>query len=284
MFTKHTSYFSRSVKFLRSLSIYYPVFIHYSHTCIDYASVIDYDRIYGKDKIVLDGNEFLYRIGGPQIYPEPEEYIRRDHEEVRYDRRMEAYIDTIRRTAPNEDSPDHILNTLSDDCLIDTFYYFNLHDLCTMANVCERFNEIAIKVFCATYKKRADILYDLICQNREPTSLSLAQIEIFIKTFGHEMNAFETRDLLELGMCAEHCTKLNILDLYVGSSWYHKPHAYLRRLLPQLKQLTLYWSDVSAHLVDDLLVADSQIETLDLTIHEPHIKTTIIKLPNVNCV
>lgn len=43
------------------------------------------------------------------------------------------------------DSPSHILNVLNDDCFLEIFRYFNIRDLCAIAQVCARFQYIAIK-------------------------------------------------------------------------------------------------------------------------------------------
>lgn len=43
------------------------------------------------------------------------------------------------------DSPLHILNVLNDDCLLEIFQYFNIHQLCAIAQVCARFQYISIE-------------------------------------------------------------------------------------------------------------------------------------------
>lgn len=42
------------------------------------------------------------------------------------------------------DSPLNILNVLNDDCFLEIFQYFNIGDLCAIAQICARFQNIAI--------------------------------------------------------------------------------------------------------------------------------------------
>lgn len=57
----------------------------------------------------------------------------------------ESIIPKTLLMAPDEESPEHILNALNDDCLRAIFEsgYLDIDDLCSVGSVCARFNEIA---------------------------------------------------------------------------------------------------------------------------------------------
>lgn len=52
-------------------------------------------------------------------------------------------------TPPEQESPQHILNALNDDCLRSIFESNNMEweDLCSIGSVCSRFNEIVRPVY-----------------------------------------------------------------------------------------------------------------------------------------
>lgn len=56
--------------------------------------------------------------------------------------------------SPGENSPNHILNALNDDCLYVIFKKSTLLSLCSIANVCVRFSKIAQQVFASKYKHK----------------------------------------------------------------------------------------------------------------------------------
>lgn len=233
------------------------------------------------DNIILDGKEFSFRFDGYQKY-DIDEDENRGNASRREMKRIAKYKNEMLETAPDADSPKNVLNMLNDHCLLEIFHKLNLHDLCAVANVCTRFKSIAINVFCSTYKKRKNVVRDLVVENRKSHPLSLAQIELFMRTFGPEVNAFEIDaskpSLILLGMCVDHCPKLQVLDVCVTPASNGRPHEHIRHLLPRLKQLKL----ASPYPVDDLFVGDWQLEMLHLINFDPGtVDTTIIKLPHL---
>lgn len=108
-----------------------------------------------RDTITLDGKEFSFRFSGFRSYPKTCVFDRIVSQ--RAVQQIAQYGNEMLKHAPDADSPKNILNALNDDWLITIFEQLNLHDLCDVANVCKRFNGIAMKVFETKYKD-ADLI------------------------------------------------------------------------------------------------------------------------------
>lgn len=230
---------------------------------IDFATIVD-DRINREQhQIILDEKTFSFRSNGFQPYDDSLEY-----------RQKKTHTDPMLEIAPDADSPQNILNVLNDYCLLDIFHLLKLPDLLAVANVCQRFKRIAMKVYRSKYKIRTNVVDDLINQNRESTPISLARIELLLRTFGPEVSAFDVdgskNTLILLAMCSEYCTKLQYLRANVDFS--STPYGYLRRILPHLNHLELSLS----YPVGGLFVGEWPLETLYLFINDPDVEATII--------
>lgn len=89
---------------------------------------------------------------------------------------------------PEQDSPNHILNVLNDDCLIAIFKKLHLSTLSTVVNVCVRFNCVAKITFSSKYRTKPINILELDWYRR-PT---LLQIENFLCEFGILISAVST--------------------------------------------------------------------------------------------
>lgn len=89
---------------------------------------------------------------------------------------------------PEQDSPNHILNVLNDDCLIAIFKKLHFSTLSTVVNVCVRFNCVAKITFSSKYRTKPINILELDWYRR-PT---LLQIENFLCEFGLLISAVST--------------------------------------------------------------------------------------------
>lgn len=191
----------------------------------------------------------------------------------------------------DDDSPQNIVNALNDDCLLQIFSELSLCDLCDVANVCTRFNDIAMRIFRSKFKNTDDHIESLVREPRFLTPLPLFRIELFFKTFGPEISTMKfvmtdeslpATDIL-LGFCADFCTNiasLEIAEFYSNNLASCK--SSLRRLLPRLTELTLPWfKSPDKFEMDDLLVGDWPLKVLNLNIDEFDWTKTVVKLPQL---
>lgn len=104
----------------------------------------------------------------------------------------EHYLDSV-FTAPEQESPSHILNALNDDVLRQIFLYMDTKTLTNAAEVCIRFNNHAKEAFAKKHTKLR--IYDRFLQI--PNGFEPAEIKSFLKNFGETIRFLDVRgDLL----------------------------------------------------------------------------------------
>lgn len=135
---------------------------------------------------------------------------------------------------PDEKSPANILNALNDDCLrtIIESPALNLWDLTSCANVCKRFNAIALQVFTSKYADTPIILKDV----------KLWRVEELFSTFGPLITSIQSwytfnspTDIVHR-LTLEHCN--NLTKLYCETNYKETVEA-MRTILPRLQELHL---------------------------------------------
>lgn len=128
--------------------------------------------------------------------------------------------DFERRSPPSRDSPQHMLNILTDQCIQHIFKYLvgDIRDFLSASEVCTKFQEIAKMCFPTKYQ---NISIDPGKKNSKD-SLSLKRIEQFLSIFGHLIRSIEWDDYRDkykydaaiLYVITKYCgntlTKLNI--------------------------------------------------------------------------
>lgn len=114
---------------------------------------------------------------------------------------------------PHQESPNHILNTLNDDCLLELFEspVFSLWDLVTIANVCTRFHGVAKKAFRTKSIDDKEIF----------RAIDLWRMEEFFCAFGELITSIDlsenesTNADIMLWLLLKHCTNITNLECKV---------------------------------------------------------------------
>lgn len=106
-------------------------------------------------------------------------------------------IDSSPSPPPAQDSTHHILNALDDHCLCEIFQSFeHVADFDAIANVCQRFNRIARRVFPTKISMRLihfnfdDLVFD---DGVHFNFITLSQIETFLINFGSSIFSLQFR-------------------------------------------------------------------------------------------
>lgn len=140
---------------------------------------------------------------------------------------------------PKQDSPQHILNALNDDCLEGVFKQFKLPDLSVAADVCVRFQQHAIDAFTLKYKHV--IKFEHVAQFKG----NPGKFEVMLRNFGSLIQTLcVNRNVLK----ADSIELLKMVNKYV----------------PTLKNLKLCNFQV-AESVNDVHSLFSKLETLSLS-------------------
>lgn len=160
---------------------------------------------------------------------------------------------------------ENILIALNDDCLRSVFRKLHLRSLCSVANVCVRFNELAKEIFKQRFKNKPIDFMDLILTY----PISLEQMKTFLINFGslvvklnvrpYEINLNEFDDILRL--LNQYCTNikdLNMEDVTVNG----KILAEVRPLLSRLEYLGIKYEH--NYSFNDLISSCSQLEHLSI--------------------
>lgn len=170
---------------------------------------------------------------------------------------------------PIQSSPSNILNALNDDCLREIFNseVLDIWDLCSLADVCQRFREIAKEVFPHKYNNR---WIDWACLWRTERLL-----QIFDSSFTTLNNFhYQLEDIL-CGLIAEHCTKITKLTckLREPASLIH-----MRPLMQRLSALEITFDDIGYLNDDDGEDGNSGIQLNDLFDSQPIISIETLKI------
>lgn len=228
-------------------------------------------------KITLDGIKFTFRSKNIQVDARP--YFE-DKAKKELDRNEKWCNDEL-KVAPAEDSPQNIVNILDDDSLLQIFQEFDVNDLCSVANVCQRFMDLAKYTFKQKYAKHGRLQIRELC-DKFGYYIPLFYVDLYLRTFGAEIRAFScnnSNNALILRMCAEHCEKIETLHLEVRR-WNVTFSNELRRLLPKLKELTLCLNRHARNTIGDLLADNWPLEVLVLGGNIDW-RTTEIELPRL---
>lgn len=111
------------------------------------------------------------------------------------------------------DCPNNILNALDDDCLRIIFKALDMTSLCSVANACERFYEVAEDIFKVRYSNQP---FDFNRFDEHGKPLLLQEAELFLSTFGHHMttisiNTMDSRTIF--AMVTDYCDELDGLSI-----------------------------------------------------------------------
>lgn len=169
---------------------------------------------------------------------------------------------------PDRNSPKNILNALNDDCLRLIFEKLHLSTLCSVSNVCVRFNTIASEIFQLKYKNKMIKFGDLGMTN----PIKLTQVENFLETFGSSIDDlfiypadFDfNEDLFNdiTKMISKYCIGIKLLAMH-GFSVNNEIIIDLREMFSRLKYLNTKFDHNRQF--NDLIGACSQIEQLSIT-------------------
>lgn len=131
-----------------------------------------------------------------------------------------AVICEILLQPPDEESPTNICNALNDDCLRKIFKKLDLVDICSVADVCLRFNRIAKEIPVLKYRNN-EFSFEYLYRNY----YTLAQIEDFLRKFGSLITWISTtkddwypNSIIVLGMCNEYCVNVNQIEYSIRES------------------------------------------------------------------
>lgn len=206
---------------------------------------------------------------------------------------------TQRQQSIESNSSGNLLDELNDDCLRSVFkiYIQNGQDYYKLANVCERFREIATEVYSLKMKRKTFAFHELT----ENNNLPLSKLDHFLTTFGRSVNSaylnfnslrFENVPNAEnvvFEMIKNQCKNLQTLHIRIENNsinWME-----LRSILPVLKCLRIdMQNDLSTvDFLPDFISTCCSLETLviqcgfEFELNLPEItfpKLRKFKLPN----
>lgn len=185
--------------------------------------------------------------------------------------------DTLLRPAADQQSPRNILVALNDDCLLEILRRLHLLDLLSAAHVCRRLNALAREAFNARYRNGRRFGYVHLNAHTDGHHQSLWAVEKCVRTFDPAAVELAGRinENVVLRLMADHCSRLDELDL--GDAEQLEPQTLwaLRPSMPTLKRL-----DICAQLVRHSKANDTdawQLERLRVDGHTFH-----PTLPNIN--
>lgn len=192
-----------------------------------------------------------------------------------------------------EQSSNDILSTLNDDCLREIFR--KLHrfaDFSAVANVCKRFNKIALEIFPLKIKQK-QFGFDELAVNGDVT---LSRLESFLNTFsGFVYDAYLNLDgwnfqnvpnapNIALKMINDHCKNLRSLEIRISKNENENKNQTnwmaIHAVLPKLNYLKMHFTPGSSIANDyfefnDFLSACRQLETLIIKLHSVDFELTL---------
>lgn len=178
------------------------------------------------------------------------------------------------KSPPDQQSPQHILNALNDDCLRTIFESNNLtiDDLCSLGSVCSHFNTIASQVFARKYKDER--------RSRESLeSDSLWKIEEYFRIasiMSIEHSDFSYVNAAPItGFIVKYCRNLKELQWTCG---YGKSVIELQPIFDNLTHVTLW--DVSHHFTATL-TSNASLEYLKISGMAANAKMPNLQLPKL---
>lgn len=148
---------------------------------------------------------------------------------------------------------------MDDDCLREIFRSISLVNFCSVANVCKRFNAIAMEIFPLKIKQKTFNLDELIVND----DVTLLRLECFLTMFGTSIHAAHLNldDLhfeytpnavnLALKMINNYCKNLRSLSIWIGNDENEINWMEIYSILPMLKYLKID-IDHSVYAVDSL--------------------------------
>lgn len=172
-------------------------------------------------------------------------------------------------TPPHPNSLDKILNKLNDDCLLELFASpnFDILDLLQFANVCTRFNGLAIQVFKDEYQNFQRTKIDPYDPNWP--------LEEICRTFGESIISFGYNGLddQELKLAQKYCPNIKKIICLVREQ---ETVEEIRDLITRLDTLIIR-SAVECVSLESWVGADIKLKELDITRH-----SHILNLPKGN--
>lgn len=177
-------------------------------------------------------------------------------------------------SAPDQDSPEHILNKLPDELLRTIFETLTLMDLVEIANVCSRFNAIARLIFQTKYAQQLNnktILY----------SYPIWRVENLFRTFGSLITSFAERlNNIECGMAMKYCSRIKELQCTVFEQ------ATLDKLRTLFTRLDVFYMEFETECnlhFEDWFNGDMQLKKLTLLPYNDYDDENVsVTLPNQN--
>lgn len=201
-------------------------------------------------------------------------------------KRIKQYFNVELLKTP-ADASENLANALNDDCLREIFKKLSAYQLCSVANVCQRFNGLAKAIFKKSYGRSGMLLmFTLKADRLALDRLSLFQIELCLQTFGDEICAFQIEDnnlnpAMILRMLAVFCK--NFEELHLGSvQWTTNMKTDLLHRLPHLKKLDISLADVGSCDISDMFVGDWPLQVLMLRLDESMVTIRLPKLIELN--
>lgn len=157
---------------------------------------------------------------------------------------------------PDQESPQNILNSLNDDCLRAIFEAddLSLDDLCSVGSVCNRFNDIAKRVFESRYKNEAECL-------KQMRTKPLWKIEEYFRIARNSSISYwdyEDPELI-IGFILKYCQNLKVL---IWNDLNQSTLSEMRIFLDQLTELEL--SSVHSCDFTGIFTSDAALERLDI--------------------
>lgn len=150
---------------------------------------------------------------------------------------------------PDQQSPEHILNALNDDCIREVFLKLDKSDLCKVAYVCKRFQDVLLSAL----PKHVEITNE--------NSTPLWQLDSFVRKFGASIKtASITTDQcpdIVIALIAEHC--FNLEDLK-GSARFNSSKDEVANVFRRLRRLDLHHTGDA----DFIFQSNAQLESLHI--------------------
>lgn len=169
--------------------------------------------------------------------------------------------------SPDQNSPDHILNALDDDCLMEIFEQLPVRDLYAMAWVCKRFRPIAVRAYHSRYKNESFDWADVDAEygGSRLNSVSLSVFVDFLRIFGPTSVNVPAcfSESVTLGAIAEYCPNLKELKCNKRKPDFRldpDAFAFLRPILPKLRKIAI----PAASILDICGDVDWQLEELGI--------------------
>lgn len=192
-------------------------------------------------------------------------------------------VDKSLHPAPDQQSPDNILNALNDDCLRMIFdsEQFDLWDLCSIANVCKRFKSIVQRKINLKFGDEPFDTASLYKYNK-----MLCRVEEYIQSVGSKCTSISLPyPHVVSGMCAKYCK--NITELRCSLFHCKAAALELRPLLFKLHKLDLNFRENDQGTnwdLNKLFTADALVEEMMLEgsrFIRPEVTLPTVNLPKL---